>query len=397
MHPLANATHLRLDVIRPKRSFEVLTCKGNEILNQPYCFELEVVSPEGALDAHELLFSAAWLYSVGSTGGIHGHIQSIVRSTTDTAPSDLMQVRPMRYRITLGPRLGLMAYRHNRRIFQDMNAEQIIAQVLSEHGIDDATFQWQRKQPCVERDYCAQYCESDLQLLHRLCEEEQMHYYFLHARARHVVVFTDKPQEALPDLPLNQNNRYPQALRAEARSTIDRRMSMQRACVVGGLFQPARLDARGRLKVRFEWGNQGDGARFNDCWLPIDLALKQGSNQWWGGMEVVVSFRDGNPDAPYISDRLWDPDINPRSQPDAVISPRRVLTTRIDRDLFLDESQQFSVDDQLIVRMAQNNEMHFRVGSSQLTIDSKSISLSGLKIILASIADAEGEDPGGRP
>jgi hypothetical protein len=59
--------------------------------------------------------------------------------------------------------------------------------------------------------------------------------------------------------------------------------------------------------------------------------------------------------------------------------------------MFLDESRQFTVDDELIVRMARNNEMHFRVGSSLVTIDSKSVSLSGLKIMLSSIAETEGE------
>lgn len=63
MSPFANAPHLRLDVSRPKRSLEVLSCKGAEVLNQPYSFELEVVSHEGPLDAHDLLFSVAYLHS----------------------------------------------------------------------------------------------------------------------------------------------------------------------------------------------------------------------------------------------------------------------------------------------------------------------------------------------
>jgi uncharacterized protein involved in type VI secretion and phage assembly len=272
-----------------------------------------------------------------------------------------------------------------------MNAEQIIIQVLSEHGIDDAAYLWQRKRPCVERDYCAQYCESDLQLLQRLCEEEGMHYYFLHTRSRHVVVFTDKPQDLLPLAPLDNDTKLANKPVPKGGAAVPQRMSMHRACVVGGMFEPARLDAKGRLKVRFDWSNQGDGARFNDCWIPIDPALMENGNQWWGGMEVVVNFRDGDPNFPYISDRLWDPDINPRVQPDPVITPRRILTTRIDKEQFLDASQQFSIDDQLIVRMAQDNEMHFRVGSSLVTIDSKSISLSGLRIILSSIAEAEEE------
>lgn len=388
MQPLAHAMPLRLEVSRPRYSFDVLACESSEATSQPYVFTLDIIHPTGSLDAHELLFSAAYLHAGGATSGVHGHIQSIVRSTTESLSSNLLLAGPCRYRVTLGPRLGLMAYRHNQRIFQGLNAEQIITQVLGEHGIDSDSYLWQRQQPCLERDYCAQYCESDLQLVQRLCEEERMHYYFLHSRNRHVVVFTDDPQGEATARPIEEPA---QSKTKPAVAPLAPRMSMQRACVVGGLFEPVKADGDGRLKVRFDWSNQGDGARFNECWIPVDLALAQGHQPWWGGMEVVVSFRDGDPGRPYISDRLWDPDINPRAHADCVPVPRRVITTRIDKAMFLDESQQFSVDDQFIVRMAQHNEIHFRVGSSQVTIDANTISLSGLRIMLSSIDEAERE------
>jgi uncharacterized protein involved in type VI secretion and phage assembly len=104
MSPFANAPHLRLDVIRPNRSLEVLSCKGAEVFNQPYSFELEVVSREGPLDAHDLLFSVAYLHSSAGISGIHGHIQSIVRSSTEHSLGHLLQPPPAHYRITLGPR-----------------------------------------------------------------------------------------------------------------------------------------------------------------------------------------------------------------------------------------------------------------------------------------------------
>ncbi|NBB10764.1 contractile injection system protein, VgrG/Pvc8 family [Pseudomonas sp. SLFW] len=392
MHPFNDIPHLRLDISRHKRSFEVLTCEGHEFADQPYSFQLEILSPNGAVDAHELLFGACFLYPAGSRSGIHGHVQSIMRSSSsERASSDLNQHTPSRYLITVGPRLGLMAYRHNQRIFQGMCAEQIITQVLSEHGIDDSGFFWRRKQPCVTRDYCAQYCETDLQLVQRLCEEENMHYHFLHARTGHVVVFSEELPEGVSLQPPEWVVREPSHSLQARIPPLAPKMCMQQACVVGGLFEPARRDDRGRIQVRFEWSNQGDGARFNDCWIPVDPALNQRDQPWWGGMEVVVNFRDGNPNLPYISDRLWDPDINPRARPDPASVTRRVLTTRIDTSAFLDDSRQFSVDDQMVMRLAAHHEMHFRVGTSLVTIDSKSVSLSGLKVMLSSIAEAEAE------
>jgi uncharacterized protein involved in type VI secretion and phage assembly len=388
MHSFANATHLRLDINRPKHSLEVLSFKGSEARNQPYSFELQVLSPDGPLDAHEFLFSGGYLYPQATRLGIHGHVQSIVRTSTESTASNSLSTTPAHYHITFGPRLGLMAYRQNRRIFQGMCAERIIAQLLREHGIEDDRYLWQRQQPCVERDYCAQHFESDLQLLQRLCEEEGLNYHFLHSRNRHVVVFTDKPAD---EGPAHAGRLGVSTARVPASKPLTapvRRAAMQRACVVGGLFTLATPDEKGRIQVRFEWGYQGDGARFNDCWIPLAPALDQRPSQWWGGLEVVVKFIDGNPERPVICDRLWDPDINPQTHRSMQELPRRVITTRIDTSLLSEDAQELFINDQLVVGLAQHNEMLFRVGDSEVTINSKALSLSGLKIMLSSIADA---------
>lgn len=395
MYPFFNAANLRLELNRPKRIIEVLTCRGSETYNQPYTFELEVFVPLSArLEAHELLFCPAYLHVKNAHSGIHGHIQSIVRSTREDVSGDLSRIRPRRYLITLGPRLGLMAYRHNRRIFQDMTARQIVTQVLSEHGIDHSTYRWQREQSCRVRDYCAQYCESDLQLVQRLCEEENMHYHFEHARNRHVVVFTEKPEHTASPRSLMPADMRADAVGCDLPRTMSQRSSVQRACVVGRLFEPVMLDARRRLKVRFEWGNQGDGARFNECWIPVDPALRSIDDPWWGGMEVMVSFRDANPDDPFVTHRLWDPDINPRVQETPAGAPSRGITARVDRCAFLGDSQQFSIDDELTVQLAENNEVQFQVGSSQVTLDADTLTLTGSRVVLSSVADAEGEGAG---
>lgn len=367
---------LRLEVSPSRRSFEVVACERIEAVNQPYVYTLDIVHPSGELDLQGFLFSAAYLHGNHSIPSVHGHIQSIVRSTTGSSAGNLLYSAPSRYRVTLGPRLGLMAYRHNQRIFQGLSAEQIIRLVLGEHGIEPCGYRWEREQPCQERYYCAQYHESDLDLVQRLCEEEGMQYYFLQSRHHHVVVFTDRVPESVQGS-------------AEVTPSSGERIApvacIQRACVVGRLFERVSLNEQGRLKVRFDWSNQGDGARFNDCWITVDPALAQTHQTWWGGMEVMVSFRDDDPGQPYVSDRLWDPDINPH----ASSAPRRVITTRIDLSEFLDETRQFVVDDQFIMSMAHHGEMHFRVGSSDVIISSESVSLSGLQVMLSSIATVD--------
>ena len=380
MHPFDHVSHLRLDFHRPECSLPVLSCKGFEALSQPYCYELEVSTPHTFLKVHELLFSAGSLYADIPGTGVHGYVHSILRCGFDPVPGDPSAPPTKRYRITFGPRLGLMAYRHNRRIFQGMCAEQIVAQLMSEHGINRTGFSWSRKSACRKRAYCSQYCESDLQLLQRLCAEEGMHYYFRQLPHRHAVVFTDTLPKHLP-LPL--------AAEPVARpSPASRKIGMQRACVVGDLFEIAKMDKQGRLNIRFDWGNQGDGARFNNCWVPVDPQLVKGGAKWWGGMEVVVNFKRGNPERPYISDRLWDPDINPQLHPEVKTTERRVITTRIDQSMLVDKTRELRINTDFIVRMAQKNEMFFRVGDSQVTIDSKNVSMTGLTLMLSGGADA---------
>lgn len=383
MHPLANARHLRLDISHCKRSFDVVTCNGAQVCSEPYSFELEIICHNDALDLADLLFTTAYLHSREVAAGIHGLIQHIARVSAAPAPAlmvpaSLVQSAPVRYRITLGPRLGLMAYRHNRRIVQGMSAEHIITHVLREHGIDDDAYLWQSKRLCKVRDYCAQYCESDLQWVQRLCEEEGLSYFFIHSRHRHVVVFADKTSAAPPDLRLGT-----QPARQVASAVPDRRVHAQRALVIGGLFEPASIDAKGRLNVRFDWSHQGDGARFDTCWLPVAPAIQHAEEHWWGGMEVVVSFHDDNPDSPYISERLWDPCINPYRSPQTLGSCPEVITTRVDSGLFLDESRQCSTNDGLLIHVCQDSEVRLGVGSSEVVFDGQEMALSGLSVVLA--------------
>jgi uncharacterized protein involved in type VI secretion and phage assembly len=108
----------------------------------------------------------------------------------------------------------------------------------------------------------------------------------------------------------------------------------------------------------------------------------------------MVTFRDDNPDDPYITHRLWDPDINPGVTDAAASAPSSGITARIDTRAFLGDSQQFSIDDELTVQMAENNTLQFRVGLSQVTLDSDTLTLSGSRVVLSSLADAESDAAG---
>jgi type VI secretion system secreted protein VgrG len=185
--------------------------------------------------------------------------------------------------------------------------------------------------------------------------------------------------------------------RAQAQSA-PRRIGLQRARVAGALFDEALRDHEGRIKVRFDWGNQGDGARYTDCWLPLEAHLETADMQWWGGMEVVVRFVDGNPDQPEIVDYVYDPDISPRDQetmPRAPVvipsAPRHCVTTRLDPAHFLDHTQQIQLDD-LTLHMDSSNQLNFSVGNSHVRISSEGVTLISPNIVMGVQKPAEDDE-----
>lgn len=170
---------------------QVLAFNGHEALNQPYRFDIELVSERPDLDLSSLLSQTAFLSLGPDTAGIHGLIHSATQGECGN--------RLTHYHLSLQPKLAWLAYRTNQRIFQHLTVQQIISQVLEEHGILAGNYRFQLSAAYPERDYCVQYDESDLHFIQRLCEEEGIHYHFQHSRSDHALVFADD-QTAFPRL-----------------------------------------------------------------------------------------------------------------------------------------------------------------------------------------------------
>ncbi|MBP5099514.1 type VI secretion system tip protein TssI/VgrG [Pseudomonas protegens] len=187
----ANETHFSLTVEDFASDLQVLAFKGSESISQPFCFELELVSEDPALDLQGLLHKLAFLAFDPQGRGIHGQIRRVAQGDAGK--------RLSHYQVTLVPRLDYLRHRSNQRIFQQLAVPRIIAAILEEHGILADAYQFQIEHPCPERDYCVQYDESDLHFIQRLCEEEGLHYHFQHGRGGHLLVFSDN-QTAFPKL-----------------------------------------------------------------------------------------------------------------------------------------------------------------------------------------------------
>lgn len=91
--------------------------------------------------------------------------------------------------------------------------------------------------------------------------------------------------------------------------------STQTAKVTGKPGEEIWVDEYGRIKVKFHWDQRGPDDDRSSCWIRC-AALWAGSN--WGsvwtprvGMEVVVTFLEGNPDRPLITGCVYNSDNKP--------------------------------------------------------------------------------------
>ncbi|CUI03710.1 type VI secretion system Vgr family protein [Massilia antarctica] len=172
---------------------------GREAVNELFAFDVDALSVSTDLDLsmfigeeltitllqpdstrrywHGICTEAAWL---GADGGV------------------------ARYRLHLEPSLALLRLRRDSFIFQDKNARDIVAELLSDYP--QVRFEFDVTQALATRPICTQYRESDLAFFERLLASEGLSWRFEHdqapdggdGQARHRIVIFDSRAKA-PD------------------------------------------------------------------------------------------------------------------------------------------------------------------------------------------------------
>ena len=180
----ANAAHISLTLEGFSAELQVLSFVGREALNQPYRFDIELVSNRPDLQLEELLHKRGCL-TFGATGEgiIHGLVFRVEQGDSGKTLT--------RYSVSLVPQLAYLQHNHDQQIFQHLTVPQIIGQVLEARGILADAYEFQLGALYPAREYCVQYDESDLHFIQRLCEEEGIHFHFQHSNDGHKLVFGD--------------------------------------------------------------------------------------------------------------------------------------------------------------------------------------------------------------
>lgn len=98
--------------------------------------------------------------------------------------------------------------------------------------------------------------------------------------------------------------------RPPRRTPVPRIAGTQTAVVVGQSGKEIYTDQYGRVKVQFHWDQQGANDENSSCWVRVAQGW---AGKSWGsfflprvGMEVIVSFLDGNPDQPIITGCVYN-------------------------------------------------------------------------------------------
>ena len=92
------------------------------------------------------------------------------------------------YEIKVIPRLSLLKYTENRRIFQNLNAVEIVVGLLNANQVE---FETRLTNTYEKREYCVQYDESDFNFISRLLEDEGIFYFFTFKNGNHTFVLGD--------------------------------------------------------------------------------------------------------------------------------------------------------------------------------------------------------------
>ncbi|MEE2729947.1 MAG: type VI secretion system tip protein TssI/VgrG [Pseudomonadota bacterium] len=181
----ANHSRFALQIPALDDEVRVVSFQYQGALSTPFECWLDVACERRDLPLEDLLGKSGvlTLFDARHPRHIHGELVQLAQGAIGK--------RFTSYRMLLRPKISLLGLRSGMRIFQDKTARQIITQVLKDVGITDQQVRWQIQSPPLQREYCVQYRETDLDFVQRLLVEEGLFYHFEHSLSGHVLVIAD--------------------------------------------------------------------------------------------------------------------------------------------------------------------------------------------------------------
>ena len=183
----ANASRFSIAIHGIDESFRLTGLKGASAVGDLYEYDISCASKSQKITLEALLNHAVLVTIHDLTGGAQPRF---LRGIVAEASYLNHGKEYSEYQLKVVPTLWICTQKHNFRIFQDKTPNDIILQILKEHGISgDLLEDCTRKAP--KRPYCTQYGESDYGFITRLMEEEGWHFHFRNTEQKQVLVLAD--------------------------------------------------------------------------------------------------------------------------------------------------------------------------------------------------------------
>ncbi|WP_053115915.1 type VI secretion system Vgr family protein [Winslowiella iniecta] len=208
------ALEIENDYLADVQAFPVsFTTKEDVSHNQEYVLTFESLSPDVDLDSllgqvvrikiryisEVLPFAASASVAASSTRDFdifrHRHYYAYVTAGYDDGENGEKHI----YKLELSTWLWFLMQNRNSRIFQEKSAPDVVTDIFSRYS-QIAEFSLELDGDYPQREYCAQFGETDFTFVSRLLEEEGIWYYFRHEQNKHVMVITDRQTfQIMPD------------------------------------------------------------------------------------------------------------------------------------------------------------------------------------------------------
>ena len=172
---------------------------GHEGVSQLFHFDLKLHSENRAIVFNSIVGKKATIrieLSDGKERCINGLIGSFSQGGSTVINVANSTATLASYSATLVPWLWMLKHTSDCRIFQNKTSLDIIQEIFKENGFSD--FKVRTQGSFIEREYCVQWNETDLDFVLRLMEEEGIFYFFEHEETKHTLILANQSSEFKP-------------------------------------------------------------------------------------------------------------------------------------------------------------------------------------------------------
>jgi type VI secretion system secreted protein VgrG len=165
-------------------TFLLETFQGQEALGTPFSYSLTLLSEDPNISRTKVLGQPMDV-EIKLDSGNFRYFSGIVTYFAKTG----IAVRHTRYAAVVQPKLSLLEYTRDCRIFFDHKGPELASDLLSHYGgaITSGKLQGSYR----KREYCVQYRESCFNFIQRLLQDEGIYYFFQHEKGKHTMVLAD--------------------------------------------------------------------------------------------------------------------------------------------------------------------------------------------------------------